>query len=292
MKIYSTNELCQLCGVSRKQLRYYEERGLLSEVQRQDGNNYRCYTPDHIYNLVAAKALRNIDMSIADMQDVIYGSNVNSIQRTLQSQLISARENLENSLRQYEQSAMIHAKLAEAISYLHLHYSNPELGMGIEVVDHPRQDVIALPYSATFEDEDCCDVEFLPKIQMLSEKVNSISFSELIYITYDHYDSKACHFDDQIHDYKIAVPVFDRKKSCAYYDTIPEFRGVSTLHFGSPKNKQLYNTYMRLLRYAKEKGYELENWSFEEWMISPMITNNEDLWVIRVIIPFKNQENI
>ena len=29
---YNTNEICQLCGVSRKQLRYYEERGILSAV--------------------------------------------------------------------------------------------------------------------------------------------------------------------------------------------------------------------------------------------------------------------
>ena len=31
------------------------------------------------------------------------------------------------------------------------------------------------------------------------------------------------------------------------------------------------------------------NWpgSVEEWLISPMITNNKDFWILRIIIPFK-----
>ncbi len=288
MRTYNTNEICQLCGVSRKQLRYYEERGILSQVPRQRGNNYRYYTHEHIYEIVAAKALRNIDMSLAEMKDVIYGKNVGSIQLSLQQQLNSARETLEVSLRQYEQSAIIYAKLAEALSFLRLHYRQVEDNLNMELIDHPRQDVVSLSYTSTFEDEDCCDIECLPKIQRLTQEVNAISFGALLYTTYDHFDSTTCLFDDQVHDFKIAAPVLDRKKPCAHYDTIPSFRGVSTIHIGSPKGKRLYHTYMRLLCWAKAQGYQLENWSVEEWLISPMITNNKDLWVIRIMIPFKS----
>ena len=64
MQTFSTNEICALCQVSRKQLRYYEEKGLLSQVPRHSGNNYRYYTHEHIYEIVAAKAMRDIDMSL------------------------------------------------------------------------------------------------------------------------------------------------------------------------------------------------------------------------------------
>ena len=56
MQTFSTNEICELCQVSRKQLRYYEEKGLLSQVPRHSGNNYRYFTHEHIYEIVAAKA--------------------------------------------------------------------------------------------------------------------------------------------------------------------------------------------------------------------------------------------
>lgn len=284
---YSTDQICQLCGVSRKQLRYYEERGILSTVPRHGGNNYRYYTQEHIYEIVAAKALKNIDMSLNEMKDVIYGKNVSSIQLSLQQQLSSARENLESCLRQYEQSSIVYAKLAEALSYLRLSDKQCNQGFDYEIVERREQDVVSLPYSSTFEDEACCDIEYLPQIQRIAQEVNVLSFGSLLYLTYDHFDSAACQFNDQIHNYKIAVPVLDQKKPNEYYDKIPAFRGVSAIHIGSPKDKKLHNTYMGLLHWAKERGYQLENWSVEEWLISPMVTNNKDLWVIQVIIPFK-----
>ncbi|MGP1349113.1 MAG: MerR family transcriptional regulator [Stomatobaculum sp.] len=285
---YNTNEICRLCGVSRKQLRYYEERGILSAVPRQSGNNYRTYTHEHIYEIVAAKALRNIDMSLLEMKNIIYGTHLSSIQSSLQQQINSARENLEDSLQRYEQSAIVYAKLAEALSCLKLHHSGIDGSFGMEVTDFPCQDVVSLSYSATFEDEDCRDIEYLPRLQMLTQEVNALSFGALLYTTYDHFDSQTCMFNHQVHGYKIAAPVLDRKKPCAHYDTIPAFRGVSAIHIGNPKEKRLYNTYMDLLHWVKAQGYQLENWSVEEWLISPMITNNKDFWVIRITIPFKS----
>ena len=112
MQTFSTNEICELCQVSRKQLRYYEEKGLLSQVPRHSGNNYRYYTHEHIYEIVAAKAMRDIDMPLGEMKDIIYGRNVASIQNSLQQQMDSAKEALEISLRHYEQSMAAYAMLA------------------------------------------------------------------------------------------------------------------------------------------------------------------------------------
>lgn len=287
MKTYSTNEICQLCSASRKQLRYYEERGLLSAVPRQSGNDYRYYTSEHIYEIVAAKALRNINMSTSEMKDIIYGNNDSSIQHSLQQQLDSAKAELDLHLRQYEQSAVVYAHLAEALSFLKLHSISGDVPAP-EVISYPGQEIVSISYKETFEDELCMDVEYLPRIQSIAQNVNAVSIGSLIYITEGHFDSAACTFDQQIHDFKIAIPVTDQNIPCLYYDKIPPFRGVSMLHIGDPKNKRLYRSYMRLLSWAKEHNFELENHSVEEWLISPMITNNKELWVIRIMIPFKN----
>lgn len=288
MKQYSTDQMCRLCDVSRKQLRYYEERGILSPVARYEGNNYRYYTQEHIYEIVAAKALKSIDMPLAEMKDVIYGKNLGSIQISLQQQLNQARDNLENILRQYEQCAITYAKLAEALAFLKAP-STTEKAEACEVVERAAQDVVSLSYQSTFEDEECCDIEYLPKLQRIVQEVNSFSFGSLLYLTYDHYDSERCVFNDQVHDFKIAAPVLDQKKPSLYYDRIPAFRGVSAIHIGSPKDKRLYRTYMNMLTWAKAQGYQLENWSVEEWLISPMVTNNKNLWVIRVTIPIRSE---
>lgn len=286
MKTYSTNEICRLCDVSRKQLRYYEERGLLNEVPRQDGNNYRYYTHEHIYEIVAEKALKSIDMPLNEMKDIVYGNNIGNIQYSLQQQLDSAKEALHLSLHRYEQSAIVYAHLAEALSVLKLHASSGEVPAP-EVIDYPGQAIVALPYEETFEDDLCMDVEHLPRIQSIAQGVNAVSVGSLIYTTDGHFDSGSCTFDHQVHGFKIAIPVADQNAPCPYYDIIPAFRGVTLLHIGSPKNERLYHSYMHLLQWAKREGYALENNSVEEWLISPMITNNKNLWVIRIMIPFK-----
>lgn len=289
MKKFNTNEICNLCGVSRKQLRYYEERGMLSAVPRCDDNNYRYYTHEHICEVVAAKALKNIDMSLSEMKDIVYGRNVGSIQMSIEKKMKAARESLEDSLLKYEQSTIVYAKLIEAISILKLHQKEDSADFGYEIVDFPEQYIVSLPYRTTFEDEECFDIEYMAKIQNISQEVDTASLGALLYVLYDHFDSQACTFDHQIHDYKIGVPVANTKRPSPYYDRIPAFRGVSAIHIGTPKNKRLYNTYMKLLNWAKEQGCELANHSVEEHLISPMITNNKNFWLLRITIPFRDQ---
>lgn len=289
IKSYSTNEVCQMCNVSRKQLRYYEEHGVLSPVPRNDANNYRYYTQQHLCAIVAAKALKNIDMSLAEMKDIIYGRNVEAIQRSIRKQMTASREALEESMIRYEQSTLEYTKLMEAISIFKIHDLKGETDYHYEVVDRPAQSVISLRYRTDFEDADGLDMDYLPLIQTKAQSVNaaSLSISALMYITYDHFDSDSCWFNNQVHDFKIAVPVADAGPHIQHCDHIPAFQGVSAIHIGSPKNERLYQTYMDLLKWAKAQGYRLENWSVEEWLISPMITNNSDLWMIRVMIPFR-----
>ena len=170
-----------------------------------------------------------------------------------------------------------------------IHDLKAETDHHYEVVDRPAQSVISLRYRTDFEDADGLDMDYLPLIQTKAQSVNaaSLSISALMYITYDHFDSDSCWFNNQVHDFKIAVPVADAGPHIQHCDHIPAFQGVSAIHIGSPKNERLYQTYMDLLKWAKAQGYRLENWSVEEWLISPMITNNSDLWMIRVMIPFR-----
>ena len=142
---------------------------------------------------------------LGEMKDIIYGRNVASIQHSLQQQMDSAKEALEICLRHYEQSMAAYAKLAEALSFLKLHPALDKEDM-MEVVDYPGQDVVSLPYRATFEDDLCLDVEHLPKIQNIAQQVNAVSIGSLLYTTVGHFDSDACTFDHKIHDFKIDHP--------------------------------------------------------------------------------------
>ena len=292
LRTYTTSEFCKLCGVSRKQLRYYEERGIISDVGRDENNNYRAYSMENIYEVVAAKALRNINMPVSDMRDIIFGKNVNSLRMSLEDHLDYARENLELSIQMYQQSVAAYARLSEALAYLKQSQKSPEILFEYEVMERNEQMVVAVDYEADFEDDGYEDVAHLPQIQDIADTVNAISFGSLIYVTYDHFDSSVPAFNEEIHKYHIAVPVLDRKKASHQYMKIPAFRGLSAIHIGTPKNGRLVETYMGLMNWAKKNGHELGDWSVEEWLISPMITNNKNLWVIQILIPSREYDSL
>lgn len=83
-KIYSTNEICKLCDISRKQLRYYEERGMLAGVLRNENNNYRFYTIEHIKQIIAAKELKNIRLSLDEIRELFFEHSISGVQLTIE----------------------------------------------------------------------------------------------------------------------------------------------------------------------------------------------------------------
>lgn len=285
MDIYSVNEICDICHVTRKQLRYYEERGLISNVLRHESNNYRYYTEENIYEIVTAKALRNVDMSTAEIHEITHGNHIGIVQEALRQRLSQAREEIESGLRVLEQSSLVYARLSEALTYLKLHQQGGSPENQFEIVELPEQNVVSLSLESVFKGEGCQVAVNLPQIQQAAQEVNAQSFGALIYCTYDHFDSNLCEFNNEVHRFKMAVPVQDRKKPSSHYDTIPAVRGVSAVHIGSVKNTSLIDTYVSLMRWARDQGLKLANWSIEEWLISPMITANKDFWVIQIVIP-------
>lgn len=289
-KIYSTNEICKLCDISRKRLRYYEERGMLAGVLRNENNNYRFYTIEHIKQIIAAKELKNIRLSLDEIRELFFEHSISGVQLTIEKKIQSAKEDVEQSLLRYEQTMVVYARLMEAVAIFknHLSNKNHREELSYEVVDFPARDIISLKYYATFEDEERQAIEQAAKIQVAAKDVNVAALGSLIYLTFDHFDSENCVFDNKRHLMKAAMPVVSTDKQCAYYDRIERFKGVSTLHFGDfPVS--LKETYIGLLKWAKEKGYKLANNSVEEWLIGSTITNNQNYWLMRVIIPFSEQ---
>lgn len=278
---YSVREICELCGVTRKQLRYYEECGVLFHVGRNEENNYRYYTAQHIYEIIAAKALRRTETPVAQIKEIIYAGALRHIETCVGEEVRRARLALGSAFARYEQMTMLYEELLRA--------GRTDFPDGVRRylrVSRPEREVVALSYQATFEDKEYHDVCQLARLQNLAGMVHPLAFGSLIYLTYGHFDSAHCFFDGAVHAYKIAIPVVDQKVPCPFYDRLPAVEGISTLHYGDPKQGRLKQTYKGLLLWAKENHIALADCSEEEWLVSPLITSNKKLWVIRVTVPF------
>lgn len=64
------NELEQLTGITKQNIRFYEKKGLLHPA-RNAGNNYREYTQDDLIQLKTIKFLRKLDFSLEDIRGLL-----------------------------------------------------------------------------------------------------------------------------------------------------------------------------------------------------------------------------
>lgn len=63
----------QQTGISKRNIRFYEQKGMLRPARNQD-NDYRDYSPQDIERLKLIRALRMVDMPLEDIRDVLSGT--------------------------------------------------------------------------------------------------------------------------------------------------------------------------------------------------------------------------
>ena len=62
----------KLTGISKRNIRFYEQKGMLHPARNQD-NDYRDYSPQDIQRLKLIRALRMVDMPLEEIQKVLDG---------------------------------------------------------------------------------------------------------------------------------------------------------------------------------------------------------------------------
>ena len=76
IKKYTVSEVSGLCGISPRQLRYYDDAGLIKPKYRNPDNNYRYYTEDQIDLLLFMSDLKDIGISNESIQRVFKNRDV------------------------------------------------------------------------------------------------------------------------------------------------------------------------------------------------------------------------
>ena len=102
------NEVEAAVGVTKKNIRFYEEEGLISP-SREPGNGYRSYSQADVERLQRIKLLRKLDVPLADIREMLAG------QKTL----------ADGMAQQLERLSTRRKDLDEAIGFCELLHGEP-----------------------------------------------------------------------------------------------------------------------------------------------------------------------
>ena len=104
-KTYSIGEMSRICNVSKKALRFYDEKGLISSL-RHDCNNYRVYTHDEMLMVLVLKYYKQMGFKLDEMKDFIASGTSNlpsSMREAFDDKLVEIQKE-QVALRRCEES--------------------------------------------------------------------------------------------------------------------------------------------------------------------------------------------
>ena len=84
------NEVEAAVGVTKKNIRFYEEEGLI-HPSREPGNGYRSYSQADVERLRRIKLLRKLDVPLAEIREMLEGQRTMAEGMSQQLQRLSAR---------------------------------------------------------------------------------------------------------------------------------------------------------------------------------------------------------
>jgi DNA-binding transcriptional MerR regulator len=99
---YQIGEFAELSGVSAKTLRYYDEIGVLRPASVDPRTGYRRYIPQQLEDLASILALKNLGVSLAQVQDLTTKRRsaadrkavLNELKRTIEHSIQAAAQSL------------------------------------------------------------------------------------------------------------------------------------------------------------------------------------------------------
>jgi DNA-binding transcriptional MerR regulator len=101
------NEVEAAVGVTKKNIRFYEEEGLITPG-REPGNGYRSYSQTDVERLRRIKLLRKLDVPLAEIREMLEG------QSTLAEGMNRQLERLSTRRKDLEEAIGLHAAPAGA----------------------------------------------------------------------------------------------------------------------------------------------------------------------------------
>ncbi len=268
VKYFTTGEFAKICKVNKQTLIYYDQIGLLSPIMK-DNKDYRYYSIAQYEFFSVIELLKAVGMSLKDIQKYM------------------AEKSPENFLDlMYQQKEIVARKRRE-----------------LEMIESIIDVKIDLTKAALNLDFDSITIEHLPEATLyLSKNIEDSTEEQFTHAVSDFIDE----LDRSQLDTGYPIGGMTRREQvlAGNYDNYsylyieqphpreghPYFRAIEGdfivgYHIGT--SATLGESYKRLFKVMREKGFELGQYVYEEYIYDAVIKNREEDYVTKIMIEIK-----
>ena len=287
---YSIGDMAKLCGISPRQLRYYDQIGLIKPSYRNPDTGYRYYTEDQVEMLFFLNELKNIGVSNDSIQRLFINRDVYQMVEELQLNLAMVEQEIQSSLARYRNIVNALVVNTRALAYINGQEaieSDEYAYYWMSIHKIPEMKVIFKKYENSTDEEN--RNEYPGRVISLTRTAESrnIKLADTKYsIRYGYsIEDLIKGVKDVSGTYEIAREVKSPGISVSADDikTIGGFNAICTINNGDYST--LNDAYAMIKKWSQNHGVVLSDMIIEEYLADTFSSMDKSRYVTRVIIP-------
>ena len=269
--LYKIGMFANMNRVTIKTLRYYDEQKLLKPVYVDEENGYRYYEAGQAADLHRIIALKNMGFSIDDIRKLLNGAEEKSLLRGKKQEIL-------------KEIAALTAKLAEVESYL----AKDNIDLAAPVLIKKIPEVIVCTMEQRIESYDELFL-LMPEMGARMDQLGCICAEPEYCFT--HYLEPGYKEEDILVEICQAVTEKKTDFGKVKFQVLPEIpKAACIFHKGSYDT--LHKSYVSLLNYIEENGYEICGNIRESYIDGVWNKETDGEWLTEIQIPVRRIENV
>ena len=264
-KLLTIGQFAALHGINKKTLMWYDEIGLFRPAAINPENGYRCYNYHQSPILETILLLRELDVSIPEIQDFMKNRSAKNMERLLKEKisgldlqimhLKAIRKTLQNHYQ--DMTTLLTMDLSE-----------------ISIIEKEER------YLVTVDIEK--NISFEKEVELITAKTAKYQLGRLHDASYGSMIPAASLLNGNFHDYTklfIEIPSLNQKEGLHIQ---PKGKYIRAFHKGAWDGLPM--RYREILGYARQNGLELSGFSYEKGINETVIDRIDD-YIVQIEIP-------
>ncbi len=266
---YTIGQMAELCGISKRILRYYDQNGIVVPACRDKDTNYRYYTKDQVRQILFLQELRELAVPVKTISRLFPDRDLMAFESELELHLQELRHEILDLQSKYDRTLDVFLRVVRGRAAVEDVRKCPDCQ--IQVVHFRRRMVV---FSSRTEVQDPRKLY----LQSRTELMKSIADQQ----TVPTGSTMAFFPGRNTGEMELFVEVQGGKKG-AFSREQDAFVAVSCVCTGSYDN--LDGGYRAMEQYAQSNGIVLKGTAVEEYLVDSTMTSDPGQYVTRLYLP-------
>ncbi|MGI6256567.1 MAG: MerR family transcriptional regulator [Anaerovoracaceae bacterium] len=266
-EFYSVGEVSQICNISKKALRFYDELNIISPDKVMD-NNYRYYSRQTMLMVPVVKYFKQMGFRLNEMREFLDGSAYGVIANAFQDKITELEEEQRLLQMKYQSVKDWYDLILEAQMVI----ENDIREVSVKYVNASDYCFMDQPYSANYM-ESIINIEFTNYIEALENEITGP-----VMICFPSHEKKLAGTLETFRMMQKTLIETDKEHSMV----LGGRPMVSCYHIGS--HETLGETYEKTFKWAEKHNYRLGEASYERYVTDYWTTGDADQFVTEIMI--------